>query len=130
MKFKKTYSYALWSATYLTLLSVVIAAISYFFILHQFDVRIIIISVIVLFLTTFFITQYRAEHFIYRRLKRIYEEVSILDIKDLKRDAATTDIDKLSKRMQKYVEVKKLEIKNLTERDSFKRFFGECCTRT
>ena len=93
MKVKKTYSYALWSAIYLTLLSVIIAGVSYFFIIKHFGVKTIILSVLVLFFVSFFIIQYRAEHFIYRRLKKIYEEVSILYAIDLKRENATTDID-------------------------------------
>jgi two-component system phosphate regulon sensor histidine kinase PhoR len=83
----------------------------------------IIISIIALFIISFFIIQYRAEHFIYRRLRKIYQEVSILNVNDLKRESATTDIDKLSKSMQKFVEGKRLEIKSLTERDSFRRDF-------
>ncbi|WP_299012659.1 ATP-binding protein [uncultured Polaribacter sp.] len=123
MKLKKTYSYAIWSAIYLTLLSVAIATISYFFIVKHLGISTVIISVIILFIISFFIIQYRAEHFIYRRLKRIYKEVSILNVDDLKRDSATTDIDQLSMQMQKYVEGKTLEIKSLTERDSFRRDF-------
>ena len=123
MKLKKTYSYALWSAVYLTIVSVGIAAISYFILSEHLGYSIIIISIIALFLTSFFIIQYRAEHFIYRRLKKIYEDVSILDVNDLKKETTTTDIDKLSKRMQRYVEGKRLEIKSLTERDSFRRDF-------
>ena len=123
MKVKKTYSYALWSAFYLTLLSVIVAALSYYFIAEHYGLKTIILSVITLFIVSFFIIQYRAEHFIYRRLKKIYEEVSILNVDDLKRENATTDIDILSKRMQKFVEGKRLEIKSLTERDSFRRDF-------
>ena len=123
MKFKKTYSYALLSALYLTLLSTIIAVISYFFIIKDFGLTTIIIAILSLFIISFFIIQYRAEHFIYRRLKKIYEEVSILDIKDLRNESVTTDIESLSKRMQKYVEGKSLEIKSLTERDSFRRDF-------
>ena len=123
MKFKKTYSYALLSALYLTLLSTIIAIISYFFIIKDFGLTTIIIAILSLFIISFFIIQYRAEHFIYRRLKKIYEEVSILDIKDLRNESVTTDIESLSKRMQKYVEGKSLEIKSLTERDSFRRDF-------
>ena len=123
MKVKKTYSYALWSAFYLTLLSVIVAALSYYFIAEHYGLKTIILSVITLFIVSFFIIQYRAEHFIYRRLKKIYEEVSILNVNDLKRENATTDIDILSKRMQKFVEGKRLEIKSLTERDSFRRDF-------
>lgn len=123
MKLKKTYSYALWSAIYLTLLSVTITIISYFVISEHLGLSTIIISAIILFISSFFIIQYRAEHFIYRRLKRLYKEVSILNADDLKRESATTDIDELSKSMQKFVEGKRLEIKNLTEIDSFRRDF-------
>ena len=123
MKLKKTYSYALWSAIYLTLLSVGIATISYFVISEHLGFRFIVVSIILLFSISFFIIQYRAEHFIYRRLKKLYQEVSILNVNDLKRDSATTDIDKLSKSMQKFVEGKRLEIKSLTEIDSFRRDF-------
>ena len=123
MKLKKTYSYALWSAIYLTLLSVAIGGISYIMYSKQFGINSVVIAILVLFLISFFIIQYRAEHFIYRRLKKIYEDVSILDVNDLKSESTTTDIEKLSKSMQKFVEGKRLEIKNLTERDSFRRDF-------
>jgi len=123
LKLKKTYSYALWSAVYLTILSVSIAAISYFIISKHLGINTILISIIVLFIASFFITQYRAEHFIYRRLKKIYEDVSILDVDDLKKESTTTDIEKLSNSMQQFVEGKRLEIKSLTERDSFRRDF-------
>lgn len=123
MRIKKTYSYALWSAVYLTLLAVIIAAFSYLFIVKYLGTNTIIISVIVFFIISFFIIQYRSEHFIYRRLKKIYEDVSILDVNDLSKESVTTDIDKLSKRMQTYLEGKSLEIKSLTERDSFRRDF-------
>ena len=123
MKIKKTYSYALWSAIYLTILAVAIATISYLFIEKNLGIGPVLICILVLFIISFTIIQYRAEHFIYRRLKKIYEDVSILDVNDLRRESVTTDIDKLSKRMQTYVEGKGLEIKSLTERDSFRRDF-------
>lgn len=123
MRFKKTYSYALWSAIYLTILAAVIALISYFFIIEHLGFITVAISIAALFMVSFFIIQYRAERFIYRRLKKIYENVSILDTKDLRSDSVTTDIEKLSEQMQTYVEGKRLEIEDLTERDSFRRDF-------
>ncbi|MGY0426077.1 MAG: sensor histidine kinase [Polaribacter sp.] len=123
MKFKKTYTYALWSAIYLTLLSTFIFAISYLFIAKYLGISTLIFSLPFLFVLSFFIIQYRTEHFIYRRLKKIYKEVAILDVNDLKEGSVTTDIEKLSKQMQKFVEGKRLEIKSLTERDSFRRDF-------
>ena len=123
MKIKKTYSYALWSAIYITLIAGAFAAIWYFFILKKISFSAILIAIVVLFIISFFIIQYRAEHFIYRRLKKIYEDVSILDVNDLKKDSVTTDIEQLSNKMQTYAEGKELEIKSLTERDSFRRDF-------
>jgi two-component system phosphate regulon sensor histidine kinase PhoR len=123
MKIKKTYSYALWSAIYITLIAGVFVAIWYFFILKKISFSAILIAIVVLFIISFFIIQYRAEHFIYRRLKKIYEDVSILDVNDLKKDSVTTDIEQLSNKMQTYAEGKELEIKSLTERDSFRRDF-------
>jgi two-component system phosphate regulon sensor histidine kinase PhoR len=123
LKLKKTYSYALWSAVYLTLLSVSIAAISYFTFSKYLGVASILISITAVFTISFFIIQYRAERFIYRRLKKIYQDVSILNVNDLKKESTTTDIEKLSKSMQRFVEGKRLEIESLTERDSFRRDF-------
>ena len=82
-----------------------------------------IIFGIILFVISFFVIQYRAEHFIYQRVKKLYKDISILDVEDLKRDKVTTDIESFTKTVQDYVEDKKEEIANLTERDSFRRDF-------
>lgn len=123
MKFKKTYSYAFWSAIYLTLLSSIIAGISYFFISDYLGTGTLVISIFLLFIISFLIVQYRAEHFIYRRLKKLYKDVSILNEGDLTKETVTTDIENLSEQMQQYVDGKRIEIKNLTEINSFRRDF-------
>lgn len=123
MKLKKTYSYALWSSFYLTLLSVIIAAITYFFLFNSLGVVTLVFSIIALFIASFFIIQYRAENFIYKRVKKIYEEISFLDANELHRDSVTTDIENISQSVLKFVEGKRLEIQSLTERDSFRRDF-------
>ncbi|MFQ3305187.1 MAG: two-component system phosphate regulon sensor histidine kinase PhoR [Polaribacter sp.] len=123
MRIKKTYSYALWSSIYITLLAGVFAIFWHLFMEKHLGVNTILISILVLFVISFFIIQYRAEHFIYRRIKKIYEDVSILDVNDLRKNSVTTDIEQLSRRMQTYAEGKELEIKSLTDRDSFRRDF-------
>ncbi len=123
MKIKKTYKYALLSSFYLTLLSVAIVVISYLFLFKYLGIVALILFAFILFVISFIVIQYRAEHFIYQRIKKVYEEISILNVEDLKRDSVTTDVEMLSKSVQKYVEGKRIEIKNLTERDSFRRDF-------
>ncbi len=122
MKFKKTYSFAFISALYLTILSIGIALISYF-LFEKYGLAITIASVVLLFVVFFFVIQYRVEYFIYRRVRKIYDDVSLLEIEDLQRQSVTTDMETLSKSVQKFAEGKRIEIQNLTERDSFRRDF-------
>jgi len=122
-KIKKTYRYALWSAFYSTSLSVVIALLSYFFLINLLGASTVIIFGIAMFIVSFFIIQYRAEHFIYLRVRKLYQDISILDVNDLDRNKVTTDIEALTERVQKYVEGKSEEIALLTQRDSFRRDF-------
>lgn len=123
MKLKKTYTYAFWSAIYLTLFFgisfVIFNSILYTHIGNYF----IIVVMISFFFIAFFLIQYRSEHFIYRRLKKIYNDIPFLDTKDFKKDPSNTDIENISKTMEKFIEGKRLEIKDLNERDTFRKDF-------
>ncbi len=123
MKFKKTYSFALWSSLYITLSSALLVALLYFLFFESRPLVALFVFAGLVFILSFFITQYRAERFIYKRIKKIYDEVSILNTDDFDRFSTTTDIESLSKSVQDYVEGKRIEIQNLTERDSFRRDF-------
>lgn len=120
---KKTYSYALWSAFYSTSTSVIIAIVSYFFLIDLLGIWAVIIFMFLMFIISFLIIQYRAEHFIYQRIKKLYKDISILDVNDLEKKDVTTDIAALTKSLQTYVEDRSKEIVVLTQRDSFRRDF-------
>lgn len=123
MKIKRTYYFALLTASYLTLLFIAGYIVSHYFIKGIEDITTVVSLIGFIFFVSFYIIQYRAEHFIYRRIKKIYQEFSIFKTNDLKKESISTDIDNLSKQMQQYVEGQTTEIKNLTERDSFRRDF-------
>ncbi|KAB1160528.1 sensor histidine kinase [Tenacibaculum aiptasiae] len=122
-KIKKTYKYALWSSLYSTIISVVIALLSYLFLINLLGIGTVLVFGVVMFIISFFIIQYRAEYFIYQRVKKLYQDISILDVNDLERKKVTTDVEALTKSVQKYVEGKSEEIALLTQRDSFRRDF-------
>ncbi len=122
-KIKKTYRYALWSAFYSTTISLVIALVSYFVLIDSLGVWAVFIFGVLMFMVSFFIIQYRAEHFIYQRVKKLYEDISILDVNDLERKEVTTDVEALTKSLKTYVEDRSKEIVVLTQRDSFRRDF-------
>jgi two-component system phosphate regulon sensor histidine kinase PhoR len=78
---------------------------------------------LLIFLFSFLLVQYRVERFIYRRVKKIYDEVSLLDIDDLKKGSITSDMETLSKEVKKFAEDKRLEIEMLQIREKYRREF-------
>lgn len=123
MKLKKTYSFTLWSSIYLTISVGSIAIFLFVLLGDERKLLALLIFIPLAFISSFLITQYRAKRFIYNRIKKIYDEVSILNEDEFHKESATTDIDTLSKSVQEYVQGKRIEIKNLTERDSFRKDF-------
>ena len=123
MKLKKTYSFSLLSSVYLTISIVLIGALIYFLFPEDNKLLRLIIFFPTVFIVVFLIIQYRTEQFIYNRIKKIYDEVSILNDDEFIRASTTTDIDSLSNSVKNYVQGKRIEIKNLTERDSFRKDF-------
>lgn len=123
MKFKKTYSFALWSSIYLTLSSGILAFIIYFIFFEGKEFLGFFILLGLVFILSFWIIQNRAEKFIYERIKKIYDDVSFLSAEEFSRASVTTNIEALSKSVKDYVEGKRIEIENLTEKDSFRREF-------
>jgi two-component system phosphate regulon sensor histidine kinase PhoR len=122
LKLKKTYSFALISALYIAILVIIVDALSYF-LYQEMGFWALFFAVVSLLVFSFLIIQYRVEYFIYRRVRKIYDDVSLLEIEDLKKKSVTTDMETLSKSVQKFAEGKRIEIQNLTERDSFRRDF-------
>ncbi len=123
MKLKKTYSFALWSSIYLTIASGIISSAFYFFFFNEKKLIGFFLFLFFMFFVSFFIIQNRAEQFIYEKIKKIYKEISFLSADEFNRESATTNIESLSKSVKDYVEGKRIEIENLTERDSFRRDF-------
>jgi len=123
MKLKKTYSFSLLSSVYLTITILLISALIYFLLPEDKKLLSILVFLPTIFILSFLIIQYRTERFIYNRIKKIYDEVSILNEDEFIRASTTTDIDSLSNSVKNYVQGKRIEIKNLTERDSFRKDF-------
>ncbi len=124
MKIKKTYSFAFKSSLYITFFCAVALYLSAYFFLNTVPHLLYFLAfILIVFLFTFSITQYRLEKFIYQRIKQIYENVSILDSSDLRKTSITSDINTLSKEVEKFAEAKQLQIQNLHLRDSYRKEF-------
>ena len=122
LNFKKTYRFAIKSSLYITLFSTgILSSLQYFF--ADFSILVILIFGLLMALFSFFVIQYRVEHFIYRRVKKIYDDVSLLDSTTLRSQPITTDMATLTQEVKKFASDKKLEIETLKVREEYRREF-------
>gem|GEM_PF-25489 len=126
INFKKSYKFAIKSALYISLfvsgfcmiLSVILFKSSFTsMLLFGF------ISLFFVYVFSFFVLQYRVERFIYRRVKKIYDDVSLLESSTFINKPITTDMETLTREVKKFATDKKLEIEMLQIREEYRREF-------
>jgi len=81
------------------------------------------ISLFFVYVFSFFVLQYRVERFIYRRVKKIYDDVSLLESSTFINKPITTDMETLTREVKKFATDKKLEIEMLQIREEYRREF-------
>ncbi|KAF2520094.1 sensor histidine kinase [Flavobacterium salilacus subsp. salilacus] len=122
INFKKSYRFAVKSASYITVFSaILITVLLYYF--AEINLLFIFIFSTSFFVFSFFVLQYRVEHFIYRRVKKIYDDVSLLESASLRNKPITTDMATLTREVQKFARDKKIEIETLKVREEYRREF-------
>ena len=123
LKFRKTYKFAFYSAILLSLLALGLLFVLHLFQNNEFSLKGIIPFGLIMFISSFWIIQYRVERFIYKRVQKIYKDVSILDIAELDKNTITSNMETLSKNVKRFAEDKRLEIETLKEKESYRREF-------
>lgn len=126
ISFKKTYKFALVSALYVTLFAslFVMLLVTAFF--NYTPESIFLFGGIItafIYSFSFLVIQYRVEHLIYKRVKKIYDDVSILESSSFINQPITTDMETLNLEMKKYATGKKLEIEMFKVREEYRREF-------
>lgn len=122
IKFKKSYKFAIKSSFYIALFSFGFLSIVNYFLL-QLPLYYIVLFVFSLSVFSFFVLQYRVENFIYKGVKKIYDDVSLLDNTDFRNQPITTDMATLTSEVQKFARDKKMEIESLKVREEYRREF-------
>jgi len=122
IKFKKSYRFAVKSASYISLFSAaMLTALLYF--MHTVNWLFIFVFTFSLFVFAFFVLQYRVEHFIYRRVKKIYDDISLLEASPMRSKPVMTDMATLTRELEKFARDKKLEIETLKVQEEYRREF-------
>jgi two-component system phosphate regulon sensor histidine kinase PhoR len=124
MKIKKTYSFAFWTSLLITFISTLsIYSASYFFLNSWLNITQVLLFLVIVFIISFFIIQFRIEKFIFQRIKKIYDSVSLLDSSVLNKTKITSDLDTLSLEVEKFAKNKQQQIRNLNLRENYRREF-------
>ena len=119
---KNSYRFAVRSSLFISItLTALVAVLLYFFgqLLWYIPVLFLILS----FLLSFLIIQSRVERFIYRRVKKIYDDVSLLESSSFSSKPITTDMKTLTEEIEKFAQGKKVEIDTLKIREEYRRDF-------
>ncbi|SHG96493.1 sensor histidine kinase [Winogradskyella jejuensis] len=118
---KKSYKFAFKTAAYVTIVaSVFMALFLHFF--HELDWEFLIFP-FACYVVCFAVIQYRVENFIYRRVKKIYDDLTLLESTNLRQQPITTDMKTLTEEIDKYARDKKIEIETLKVREEYRKEF-------
>ena len=120
--FKRTYKFAAFTSLYITLSLTLINFLAFYFFIRT-DYWIIPLFAVVIYLVCFFLIQYRVEKFIYNRIKKIYDDVSLLDTSNIGQQKITTNMETLTKEVERFAQHKKLEIEALKIRENYRKEF-------
>jgi len=119
--FKKTYKFALQTSLYVTMFTTLLVSVFLYY-YHTFIWQVIFFPLIC-FPLCFTIVQYRVERFIYRRVKKIYDDLTLLESTSLRQQPITTDMGTLTRQIDKYARDKKIEIETLKIREEYRKEF-------
>jgi two-component system, OmpR family, phosphate regulon sensor histidine kinase PhoR len=126
MNLKKTYKFAVISALYVTVFATLILCVLlllFFKIQTENIVEFALVFSISIYIFSFFVLQFRTEKFIFRRVKKLYDEISFLDSNTFLNQSNNTDLSEITSQVQQFAAEKKIEIKTLNDRETFRREF-------
>lgn len=122
MKLKKTYRFAIKTSFYITLFVTLLISVFLYVFYTVNWIQVLVFSAIC-YLFSFVVIQLRVEKFIYKRVKKIYDDLTLLESASLTQGPITTDMGTLTEEIDKYARDKKLEIETLKVREEYRKEF-------
>lgn len=122
VRLRKSYKFALRSSLLITIVLTALLAI-FLNSKDQLDWFVLGLDALITFAICFIIIQIRVERFIYRRVKKIYDDVSLLESSSFSSKHVTTDMKTLIQEIEKFAEGKKIEIDTLKIREEYRKDF-------
>ncbi|WP_420401046.1 sensor histidine kinase [Flagellimonas sp.] len=122
VQLRKSFTFAIKSSLLITpVLTLLFVGILYYS--NQFSWLPTILFALLCFVVCFSIIQIRVERFIYRRIKKIYDDVSLLESTSFSSKPVTTSMKTLTQEIEKFAQDKKIEIDTLKIREEYRKDF-------
>ncbi|UZO81580.1 ATP-binding protein [Aquimarina sp. ERC-38] len=122
-KFKKSYRFATLSSLYITLILTLLLSVFFYQNPLVFKVAYMLLFPVFCYPICFVIIQYRVQRFIYRSVRKIYDDIEMLDVENINRTPVTTDMQTLIKEVEKFALKRKSEIERLKVREDYRKEF-------
>lgn len=120
--FKKSYRFAYLSSLYITVLLTLVLSV-FLYAQSLFNLFFMIGFALGCYLICFLVIQYRVEKFIYRRVRKIYDDIEMLGVDTISDGPVTTDMKTLIKEVEKFAQQRKTEIETLKVRETYRKEF-------
>ncbi|WP_417290450.1 sensor histidine kinase [Corallibacter sp.] len=121
-KLKKTYKFAIRTSLFITIIQTLLLSV-FLYIEDSLSYLLLLAFAAISYIVCFLIIQYRVERFIYRRVKKIYDDLTLLESTSLTKQPITTDMARLTREIDRYAKDKKLEIETLKVREEYRKEF-------
>lgn len=119
---KRSFAFSFFTALYVSLFATV-GVVFFELVFFKLHLLSLVLFLVVMFVMSFLIIQMRVETLIYRRIKRLYQNVSLLADSPLDEQSVTTNMRELTQNVEKFAKSKKLEIEALKIRENYRREF-------
>ncbi|MEK6153280.1 ATP-binding protein [Flavobacteriaceae bacterium 3-367] len=119
---KKSYKFAFRSSLLIALVLLILIG-GFLWYKGTIDWTLLLLFGLIGFTVSFVILQIRVERFIYGRIKRIYDDVSLLESFSFASRPVTTDMRTLTQEIEKFAQDKKIEIDTLKIREEYRKDF-------
>ncbi|AXP80241.1 Alkaline phosphatase synthesis sensor protein PhoR [Mariniflexile rhizosphaerae] len=121
-KFKKSYKFAINTSLYITLYVTLLTSV-FLYAFYSFNIKYILLLALSTYIFSFIVTQFRVERFIYKRVKKIYDDLTLLESTSITKGTITTDMKTLTEEIDKFARDKKIEIESLKVREQYRKEF-------
>ncbi len=124
IRIKQSYNFAFRTSLLLTLaLTVVFALVIWYFKVLETYLAALLIFFFFCLAISFAIIQLRVQKLIYRRIKKVYDDVSLLESTPFPPQPITTDMKSLTAEIERFAQDKKIEIDTLKIREEYRKDF-------